>query len=125
MDKNLKEKVDLQSQADSFMGIASAAVRGLVRQVEMEMEPCWREMRNTPWNRLEAVSDESSYVGQVLSKVKTKASEILEFLHKQQYARAFTDHLVELISGLFITIVFQSKPISETGAEQVSFPTSL
>lgn len=125
LDKNLKEKVDLQSQADSFMGIASAAVRGLVRQVEVEMEPCWREMRNTPWNRLEAVSDESSYVGQVLSKAKTKASEILEFLHKQQYARAFTDHLVELISSLFITIVFQSKPISETGAEQVSFPTVL
>lgn len=121
LDKNLKQNVDLQSQADSFMGIASAAVRGLVRQVEVDMEPCWREMRNTPWNRLEAVSDQSSYVGEILNKVKAKASEILQLLHKQQYARAFTDHLVELISGLFITIVFQCKPISETGAEQVSY----
>lgn len=120
LDKNLKQNVDLQSQADSFMGIASAAVRGLVRQVEVDMEPCWREMRNTPWNRLEAVSDQSSYVGEILNKVKAKASEILQLLHKQQYARAFTDHLVELISSLFITIVFQCKPISETGAEQVS-----
>ena len=69
LDKNLKQNVDLQSQADSFMGIASAAVRGLVRQVEVDMEPCWREMRNTPWNRLEAVSDQSSYVGEILNKV--------------------------------------------------------
>ena len=121
LDKNLKQNVDLQSQADSFMGIASAAVRGLVRQVEVDMEPCWREMRNTPWNRLEAVSDQSSYVGEVLNRVKTKASETLQLLHKQQYARAFTDHLVELISNLFITIVFQCKPISETGAEQASY----
>lgn len=120
LDKNLKSSVDLQSQADSLMGIASAAVRSLVRQVEVAMEPCWREMRNTPWNRLEAVSDESSYVNEILSKAKTKASEILQLLHKQQYARAFTDHLVELISSLFITVVLQSKPISETGAEQVS-----
>lgn len=121
LDKSLKPSVDLQSQADSFMGIASSAVRSLVRQVEIAMEPCWREMRNMPWNRLEAVSDESSYVGEILAKAKARASEILHLLHKQQYARAFTDHLVELISNLFITIVFQSKPISETGAEQVGY----
>lgn len=121
LDKSLKPSVDLQSQADSFMGIASSVVRSLVRRVEIAMEPCWREMRNTPWNRLEAVSDESSYVGEILTKAKARASEILQLLHKQQYARAFTDHLVELISSLFITIVFQSKPISETGAEQVSY----
>ncbi|GAA88654.1 GARP complex subunit Vps53 [Aspergillus luchuensis IFO 4308] len=95
LDKNLKQSVDLQSQADSFMGIASAAVRGLVRKVEIDLEPCWREMRNTPWNRLEGL------------------------LHKQQYARAFADHVVELISNVFIATVFQCKPIAETGAEQM------
>ncbi|KAK1145915.1 Vacuolar protein sorting-associated protein 53 [Aspergillus melleus] len=119
LDKNLKQSVDLQSQADSFMGIASAAVRGLVRQVEVDLEPCWREMRNTPWNRLEAVSDQSSYVGELLSKTQTRSSDILQHLHKQQYARAFADHVVELISNLFITTVSQCKPISETGAEQM------
>ncbi|THC93914.1 hypothetical protein EYZ11_006596 [Aspergillus tanneri] len=119
LDKNLKQSVDLQSQADSFMGIASAAVRGLVRQVEIDLEPCWREMRNTPWNRLEAVNDQSSYVGELLSKTQTRSSEILLLLHKQQYARAFSDHLVELICNLFITSISQCKPISETGAEQM------
>ena len=119
LDKNLKQSVDLQSQADSFMGIASSAVRGLVRTVEVDLEPCWREMRNTPWSKLEAVSDQSSYVGEILSKTKPRASEILELLHKQQYARAFTDHLVELVSSLYVSNIFQCKPVSETGAEQV------
>lgn len=122
LDKRLNHAVDLQSQADSFMGIASAAVRCLVRKVEIDMEPGWREMRNTPWNRLESVSDHSSYVDEVMSKTKERSSEILQLLHKQQYARAFADHLVELISNLFITNIFQCKPISETGAEQVNLP---
>lgn len=122
LDKNLKQSVDLQSQADSFMGIASSAVRGLVRTVEIDLEPCWREMRNTPWSKLEAVSDQSSYVGEILSKTKPRCSEILQLLHKQQYARAFTDHLVELMSSLYISNIFQCKPVSETGAEQVRLP---
>lgn len=121
LDENLKQSVDLQSQADSFMGIASAAVRGLVRQVEVELEPSWREMRNAPWSKIEAVSDQSSYVGELLSRTKDKAAEILQLLHKQQYARAFSDHLVELMSSLFITNVFQCRPVAETGAEQVRF----
>ncbi|KAJ5142635.1 uncharacterized protein N7515_001422 [Penicillium bovifimosum] len=119
LDENLKQSVDLQSQADSFMGIASAAVRGLVRQVEVVLEPSWREMRNTPWARMEAVSDQSSYVGEMLSLTKDKASEILQYLHKQQYARAFSDHLVEHISSQYIANVFQCRPLSETGAEQM------
>lgn len=119
LDEPLKQTVDLQSQADSFMGIASAAVRGFVRQVEVNLEPCWREMRNTPWAKIEAVSDQSSYVGEMISRTKDKASEILQLLHKQQYARAFSDHLVELMSSLFISNVFQCRPVSETGAEQV------
>lgn len=123
LDETLKQTVDLQSQADSFMGIASAAVRGLVRQVEVDLEPCWREMRNTPWSKIEAVSDQSSYVGEMLSRTKEKASAILELLHKQQYARAFSDHLVELMSSLFISNIFQCRPLSETGAEQVFLPS--
>ncbi|KAJ5139565.1 hypothetical protein N7448_002973 [Penicillium atrosanguineum] len=119
LDESLKQSVDLQSQADSFMGIASAAVRGLVRQVEVHLEPCWREMRNTPWSKIEAVSDQSSYVAELLSHAKDKASEILQLLQKQQYARAFSDHVVELMSNLFVSNVFQCKPVSETGAEQM------
>jgi hypothetical protein len=125
IDENFKNSVDLQSQADAFMGIASAVVRGLVRKVEVELDPCWREMRNTPWNKLENVGDQSSYVGELLTKTKTRSEEILQLLHKQRYARAFADNVVELLSNTFISTVYLCRPVSEAGAEQVRNPVQV
>ena len=123
IDHDLKSSIDLQSQADAFMGIASATVRALVRKVEVDIEPTWREMRNTGWSKMESVGDQSSYVGEMLSKIKSRAAEILAMLHKQQYARAFCDNVVELTTNAYIANMFQCKPISEVGAEQVKhFP---
>lgn len=119
IDETLKSTIDLQSQADAFMGIASAAVRGLVRKIEIEIEPCWKEMRNTGWSKLESVGDQSSYVAEMLRRIKAKTAEILAMLHKQQYARAFCDNLVESLANAYIANVVQCRPISEAGAEQV------
>ena len=120
IDESLKSSVDLQSQADAFMGIASATVRSLVRRVEIELEPTWREMRNTGWSKMESVGDQSSYVAELLRRIENKAGEILGVLHKQQYARAFCDNIVELVANTYLSNIFQCKPISEVGAEQVS-----
>ena len=119
VDEGFRSSIDLQSQADAFMGIASAAVRGLVRKVEVDLEPSWREMRNTGWSKLESVGDQSSYVGELLGKFKSRSAEILVSLHKQQYARAFCDNLVESLMHSFVANIIQCRPISEVGAEQV------
>ena len=119
VDESLKEAVDLQSQADAFMGIASASIRSLVRKIEIDLEPSWREMRNTGWSKLQTVNDQSSYVGEMLEKIKARAAEILAMLNKQQYARAFCDNLVELLANAFISSIVQCRPISEVGAEQM------
>lgn len=120
IDESLKSSVDLQSQADAFMGIASATVRSLVRRIDIELEPTWREMRNTGWSKMESVGDQSSYVAELLRRVESKAGEILSVLHKQQYARAFCDNVVELVANTYLANIFQCKPVSEAGAEQVS-----
>lgn len=119
IDEEFRANVDLQSQADAFMGIASAAVRILVRQVDVDCESSWREMRNTPWSKLESVGDQSTYVAELLRHVKGKSAEILKLLYKQQYARAFCDNLVDLMANTYIANIMQSKPISEVGAEQM------
>ncbi|KAI9843411.1 MAG: Vacuolar protein sorting-associated protein 53 [Sclerophora amabilis] len=123
IDEDLKPKVDLLSQADAFMGIASAAIRALVRKVEQDCDQSWREMRNTPWSKLEAVGDQSSYVAELLKHVKSRAAEILRLISKQQYARAFCDNLVELLANSYLMSIVQSKPVSETGAEQMLLDT--
>jgi vacuolar protein sorting-associated protein 53 len=117
----LRASVDLQSQADAFMGIASASVRGLVRRVEIDLEPSWRAMRNIAWGRIESVDDQSSYMGGLTRRIQDRASEIVNMLHKPQYLRAFADNLVELLANAYLANIVQCKPISEGGAEQVCF----
>ena len=123
IDDNFKEAVDLQSQADAFMGIASAAVRALVRSVEVTLEPSWREMRNIAWSKIESCSDQSSYIASLQSHIKETSSSTLELLHKPQYARAFADNLVELLASTYLSNITQCRPISESAAEQMLLDT--
>ncbi len=123
IDDNLKESVDLQNQADSFMGIASAAVRGLVRRIEVDLEPSWREMRNMAWGKIESCENQSGYIAGLLNRIRDRSAEILGLLHKPQYARAFADSLVELLANNYIANIVQCKPISEGGAEQMLLDT--
>ena len=125
VDEPFRDQIDLQSQADAFMGIASASIRCLVRKVEVELEPSWREMRNTGWSKLQTVGDQSTYVAELVRCINSQAKEIMEMLHKQQYARAFCDNLVELVATSYLANIAQCKPISEIGAEQVRFPPKI
>ena len=122
IEPEFRSSVDLQSQGEAFLGIAAATVRALVRTVEIEIEPVWREMRNVGWSRMENVTDQSSYVSEIVRKINLKALEVLRLLHKPQYARAFCDNIIDMVGNAFITNLFQCKPISEVGAEQVYLP---
>lgn len=122
IDPELASKVDLSSQSDAFLGVASAAVLALVRDVTRDCDPAWREMRNTNWSTMESVGDQSSYVGELLKHVNAKVEQILSVIHKSQYARAFCDNLVEHIAMSYINNIVQCRPISEVGAEQVGAP---
>jgi hypothetical protein len=119
IDADLAPKVDFSSQSDTFMGVASAAILALVHRVEADLEAPWREMRNTNWNKMDDVGDQSSYVAELLKAVNKQAEEILPLVQKQQYARAFADKLVEGLMQAYVLNIVGCRPISEVGAEQV------
>ncbi|KAI0975163.1 Vps53-like protein [Xylaria arbuscula] len=119
IDSELVSKVDLSSQADAFLGVASTAVLALVNKVEADCDGAWREMKNTNWSKMESVGDQSSYVGELVSHVNARAEEILGIVVKPQYARAFADNLVEHIANTYIANIVQCRPVSEVGAEQM------
>ena len=123
IDTKFQNAVDLQAQADAFMGIASAAVRTLVRKAELDLEPTWHEMRNTGWSKMESVRDQSPYVIEISRRIRTRTKDILSLFSKQQYVRAFCDNFVELIASIYLSNIFQCKPISEAGAEQMLLDT--
>lgn len=119
IDPEFAERVDLSSQADAFLGVASSAVQALVRKVEADCEGAWREMRNTNWGKMEGVSDHSSYVTALIKIVDERAKAILGVVAKPQYARAFCDHLVEYLATAFLSNIIQCRPVSEVAAEQM------
>ncbi|KAI1145711.1 Vps53-like protein [Nemania diffusa] len=119
IDSELVSKVDLTSQADAFLGVASTAVLALVNKVEADCDGAWREMKNTNWSKMESVGDQSSYVGELVSHVNARTEEILAIVVKPQYARAFADNLVEHIAHTYIANIVQCRPVSEVGAEQM------
>lgn len=119
IDAELKPRIDLSSQADTFLGVASASVQALVQKVEADCEGPWREMKNTNWRDMESVGDTSSYVGELLKHINAQAQEILSLIVKQQYARAFCDKLVDRLAVAYINNIVLCRPISEGGAEQV------
>jgi hypothetical protein len=113
IDEEMREQVDLQSSADAFMGVASAAVRALVHIAEVDCDPAWREMRNVAWSKMETVGDQSGYVSVLLQRINERSKEVLRYLHKPQYARAYCDNLVDAITSTYIN------NIVVTGAEQM------
>ncbi|KAL1882167.1 Vacuolar protein sorting-associated protein 53 [Diaporthe australafricana] len=119
VDPEFTAKIDLSSQADTFLGVVSAAIQALVHKVEASCDGAWREMKNTKWREMESVGDHSSYVGELLRHVNAKAEEILSIVAKQQYARAFCDNLVERLATAYINNIVLCRPISEGGAEQM------
>lgn len=119
IDEEMREQVDLQSSADAFMGVASAAVRALVHSAEVDCDPAWREMRNVAWSKMETVGDQSGYVSVLLQRLSDRSKEVLRYLHKPTYARAYCDNLVDAITSTYINNIVACRPIVETGAEQM------
>ncbi|POS87591.1 hypothetical protein EPUL_001717 [Erysiphe pulchra] len=119
IDAQFLPKVDLSSQVDVFMSVASAVITALVQKAEVVCEASWREMRNINWNRMESVGDQSSYVTDFLQNINSQAQEILALISKPQYARVFCDKLVEHLASVYINNIVQCRPISEVGAEQM------
>ncbi|KAG0130386.1 Vps53-like protein [Tuber indicum] len=119
VDPEFSFKVDFEKQQDALLGVVTSAIRLLVRKVEVVAEPAWREMRNTPWSRLEAVGDQSGYVNVLLSSVKETVGEILALTGKETYQRAFCDKVVEAMATGFLGSLVACRPIGGVGAEQM------
>ncbi|KAF3162320.1 Vacuolar protein sorting-associated protein 53 [Orbilia oligospora] len=119
IDEEYRNKVNLEKQQDTFMSVVSIAIRALTRKVEVELEPIWREMRNTPWSKLETVGDTSTYVGELVRVIKEEAKKVLVLIVKEQYKRAFCDRLVEGVANSILGNLMGCKPISEVGGEQM------
>jgi len=119
IDKPLDEKINFEGQSDNFLAVVNKVTATFARRIEVALEPAWREMRNCPWARMESVGDQSGYVGVLLEKLKSGASEVMDIIGKDVYRRAFCDRVVDTVLSGFLTSIVACRPIGSVGAEQM------
>ncbi|KAI5818065.1 Vps53-like protein [Pyronema omphalodes] len=116
---SLIESVDLTPQRDSFLSVINRVLSLLSTRVTSALEPSWREMRNSPWSRMETVGDQSGYLTPLLSALRQSAGDILDVIAKFEWRRAFASRLVEVITTKFLENIVLCRPIGSVGAEQM------
>ncbi|KAK9479498.1 Vps53-like protein [Lipomyces japonicus] len=119
IDAQLKSDVNFESEKDAFLAVASNAVQSLVRKIENDTKPAWREMINYNWGRLDAVGDQSAYVTELVKFTEIGVRQVIEQMNKDLYVRSYCDRIVETTVNMFLANISKCKPMTEICAEQM------
>jgi hypothetical protein len=123
IDEEFKAQVDFEKEKDAFLSVASSAVQSLVRKVENDCKPAWREMLNMNWGKLYSVGDQSTYVTELIKTIEGDVKEVLKYLHKDIYIRSFCDRIVESTVNTYLPQISKCKPLTEICTEQMLLDT--
>lgn len=122
LEEPLKESIDLTSQADAFMGLASASIRALLNYLSLTLAPHFSTMRHTSYSRIETATSTSPFLSPLLETLTTTSTQVLTYLSplKPHYTRAFTDALpATILESCYLATLPLCRPISEGGAEMM------
>ncbi|GAA5844731.1 hypothetical protein JCM9279_002899 [Rhodotorula babjevae] len=116
---DFRDRVSLEGEKDLFTGTASAALLAILRELEFTAEPCFTSMARSPWREAELVSSESVYVGELTRALETVVGVVREGVEQKKYVRSACDKIVGLVLAKFTQTIVKTRPITQTGAEQI------
>ncbi|KAK9449720.1 Vps53-like protein [Limtongia smithiae] len=119
IDDEFKTQIAFDREKDAFLAVASAAVQALVRKVDADCRPAWREMVNTNWGKIDAVGDQSAYVGLLVTALNANARDVIAHSAKDMFVRSFCDRVVEATVTTFLSNLSRCRPLSEICSEQL------
>jgi hypothetical protein len=117
------DKVDFAQVGEAFLNVALTAIQGLVRGVEVAVEPALGSMSKRSWGTVDAVGDQSEYVSLIAAALTTHVTSIRKLLQGPKYFRTFCDRFTESFLTRYYASIMKCKPISEVGAEQMLLDT--
>ena len=106
------------SRANGCSVISSAIVVQL-RELELACEPAFSTMSRTAWNTLSQVVGQSPYTLELVKVAEQVADTIRPHVEQKKYLRNFFDKACSLILAKFTNALVKSRPLKETGAEQL------
>ncbi|KIJ51343.1 hypothetical protein M422DRAFT_157993 [Sphaerobolus stellatus SS14] len=114
-----QEKVSLQAERDLFVGVISSAIITLLKELEASIEGPLLTMQRTPWATVETVSGESPYIADLGKAIEEVVSVVRDHIEQKKYLRNFFDKASSLVITKYTNALVKSRPLKETGAEQV------
>lgn len=123
---NLAEKIDLSQEQDLFHKIISNSIQLLVQDLEIACEPSLLAMTKISWANVDSVGDQSSYVTQIISHLKTTIPILRDNLSSSR--KYFTQFCIKFANSFipkFIQNIYKCKPISTVGSEQLLLDTHM
>lgn len=117
---DLKKRVSLEAEKQLFLSTVSAALLAILNELEQSVEPSFAAMSRSPWRDAEFVSSESAYLGDVVRTIQATIAVARDSVEHKKYIRTICDKVVGVILAKFTQTIVRCRPISQTGAEQVS-----
>ncbi|KAL1705298.1 Vps53-like protein [Schizophyllum commune] len=119
VDEAYKEQISFQAEADYFVSVISSAITILLHELEVGAEPGFSAMTRTAWATLQQVTGPSAYTSQIVSATEQAVAAIKPLVEQKRYLRNFFDKAASLVLAKFTNALVKSRPIKETGAEQL------
>jgi hypothetical protein len=122
-DAEYKDQISLNSEREMFLVAATNAVQALVREVNSCVYVAVQSMTKIPWSTFQAVGDQSEYVSMMSNSLFTNVKLIRKIVRSPKHFKWFCDKFVDSFVPWFRKNIFNCKPISEAGAEQLLLDT--
>ncbi|CAJ0942568.1 unnamed protein product, partial [Mesorhabditis belari] len=116
--------IDLSQETETFYNLANSAIVILVADVEGACDAAIQAMTKTNWMGVDAVGDESPFIGSIRTHLKQGVPVIRDLLSdRRKYFAHFCLKLATQLSHKFVGSIFRCRPISMHGAEQLLLDT--
>ncbi|KAJ9094179.1 hypothetical protein QFC19_008030 [Naganishia cerealis] len=119
VDPPYNDQVSFDAEHEQFIGVVSACLLVLQKELEIACEPAFAAILKTPWMNLENVSGRSAYVVDLVGSIRQVAEFVRERIEQKKYMRSFADRAVGAILNRFTAAVVKSRPLKKIGAEQI------
>ncbi|CAO3589273.1 unnamed protein product [Absidia cylindrospora] len=123
IDKEYKDKLNLQHVNDAFMTTVSCCIDAIVRGLLSAFESQFQHMIRLPWGTMDTVGDQSDYVTQIQEQATRYITLVGRTIANKRYFRTFSDRLADTFMTKYTINIFKCKQISEIGAEQLLLDT--
>lgn len=114
-------------EQDVFHNVITSCIQVLVQNLEGACEPALQAMTKMPWSSVENVGDESRYVSNVKTHIRSNVPKIRDYLtNARKYFVQFCLKFASSFILKFLNCLFRCKPLNPSnlaGAEQLLLDT--